>query len=73
MAEHEPDPADDSALAAMLDPDYARGLAEYDEAYMKATSPIWEERYLKEGRRWQVEKAVDIHPDHLPANPERAH
>lgn len=54
IAEHEPDPSDDSALAALLDPEYARGLAEYDAEYMKATKPIWEEYYLKEGTRWQV-------------------
>lgn len=40
IAQHEPDPTDESARAALLDPDYARGLAEYDEKYQSLSGPL---------------------------------
>jgi hypothetical protein len=49
LAEHEPDPADENAATALLDSDYHRGLAEYDEAFEALTRPVWEEHYLSPG------------------------
>ena len=49
LAEHEPEPADANARAALLDPEYARGLAEYDAAYQTLSGPIWEKHYLRPG------------------------
>jgi MoaA/NifB/PqqE/SkfB family radical SAM enzyme len=49
LTEHEPDPADENAAAALLDADYHRGLAEYDDAFEALTQPIWEEHYLSPG------------------------
>lgn len=47
LAIHEPDPIDDNAFDAMLDPTYAKGLAEYDAAYEKLSQDIWDELYLR--------------------------
>jgi MoaA/NifB/PqqE/SkfB family radical SAM enzyme len=49
LKEHEPDPADENAATALLDSDYHRGLAEYDEAFEALTQPVWEEHYLSPG------------------------
>ena len=46
VLEHEPDPVDDNARQALLDPGYARGLLAYDEALEGLTRPIWEKQYL---------------------------
>ena len=46
MLEHEPDPVDDNARQALLDPGYAEGLFAYDEALEGLTRPIWEKQYL---------------------------
>jgi MoaA/NifB/PqqE/SkfB family radical SAM enzyme len=46
LMEHEPDPADENAAAALLDPDYHRGLAEYDAAFEALTQSIWDDHYL---------------------------
>lgn len=51
IAQHEPEPADESARQALLDPQYARGLEEYDERYQTLTEPLWKERYLRDGKR----------------------
>ena len=51
IAQHEPEPADESARQALLDPQYARGLEEYDEQYQTLTEPLWKERYLRDGKR----------------------
>lgn len=48
LMEHEPDPVDANAAAAMLDPGYARGLAQYDAEYASLTDPIWESHYLRQ-------------------------
>jgi len=53
IARHEPDPTDESARAALLDPDYARGLAEYDEEYQALSGPLWDEHYLSNKKRWK--------------------
>jgi MoaA/NifB/PqqE/SkfB family radical SAM enzyme len=47
VMEHEPDPADDNAADALLDPDYARGMAEYDEAYGSLSGKIWMRHYMR--------------------------
>ena len=49
LAAHEPDPIDANAQAALLDADYARGLAEYDAAYEAASGPLWKDHYLRPG------------------------
>ncbi len=41
LARHEPDPTDGNARAALLDPEYARGLDRYDAAYEELSSPLW--------------------------------
>jgi MoaA/NifB/PqqE/SkfB family radical SAM enzyme len=47
LAEHEPEPTDANAAAALLDAGYVRGLAEYDAAYEAASGPIWDQHYLR--------------------------
>lgn len=49
LAEHEPDPTDENARAALLDAGYARGLAEYDAAYQVISGPVWEKHYQRSG------------------------
>jgi hypothetical protein len=46
VLEHEPDPVDENARQALLDPEYAEGLFAYDEALEGLTRPIWEQQYL---------------------------
>jgi len=43
---YEPDPIDDSAQKALLDPEYRKGLEAYDKEYMEKTQPIWQSVYL---------------------------
>jgi MoaA/NifB/PqqE/SkfB family radical SAM enzyme len=50
LREHEPDPIDANAAAALLDPDYARGLDRYNAAYESVTHDIWEGHYLHGSR-----------------------
>lgn len=47
LIEHEPEPIDEYAAAALLDPDYAQGLAEYDKTLHDLTQDIWENHYLR--------------------------
>jgi hypothetical protein len=47
VMEHEPDPADDNATEALLDPEYAQGMIDYDEAYQSIADEIWESHYLR--------------------------
>ncbi len=49
LAEHEPEPTDANARAALLDAGYARGLIEYDAAYQATSGPVWEKHYLRPG------------------------
>jgi MoaA/NifB/PqqE/SkfB family radical SAM enzyme len=64
LAEHEPDPIDMNAMAAMQDAAYSQGLRDYDEAFQKLSAQIWEEHYLhpsgSQGR--QVDPLPDIDP-----------
>jgi len=46
LMEHEPDPADDNARQALLDPEYAAGMIAYDDALEDLTGPIWDKQYL---------------------------
>jgi hypothetical protein len=55
---HEPDPTDANARAALLDADYAQGLAGYDAAYQTISGAIWEKHYLRPG----VSSDSDIRP-----------
>ncbi len=48
IAKHEPEPIDESAHAALLDPDYGSGLVRYGELYDNLSEPIWQEHYLKD-------------------------
>jgi MoaA/NifB/PqqE/SkfB family radical SAM enzyme len=50
VTEHEPNPIDQNAIDALLDGEYERGLAEYDEAMAKLTDPVWREYYLQLAR-----------------------
>ena len=43
----EPDPEDDAALQAMIDPAYRDGLIRYDDAVAQVMDPIWEQEYRK--------------------------
>jgi MoaA/NifB/PqqE/SkfB family radical SAM enzyme len=47
IMEYEPDPADENARQALLDPEYAEGLMAYDRELQALTRPIWEQQYLK--------------------------
>jgi len=42
----EPDPEDEAALQAMIDPAYRDGLIQYNEAVAQLMDPIWEREYL---------------------------
>ncbi len=48
LNEYEPDPIDENAEAAMLDPEYAKGMEAYDEAYQALSGPVWQEHYMRE-------------------------
>jgi MoaA/NifB/PqqE/SkfB family radical SAM enzyme len=51
VLEHEPEPVDENAAAALLDPGYRQGMEEYDRALEKIFDPIWEAQYMvKYGR-----------------------
>lgn len=54
IIETEPDPTDDNAEKALLDPDYGRGLEAYDQAYAALTEPIWQDFYLKSSEEGQL-------------------
>jgi len=48
IAQFEPDPTDENARAALMDPEYAAGLDAYDYEYAQLTEPIWRSYYLGE-------------------------
>jgi len=48
IAKHEPEPIDESAKAALLDPDYGNGLERYGELYGNLSEPVWREHYLQD-------------------------
>ncbi|MEN8692585.1 MAG: radical SAM protein [Desulfobacterales bacterium] len=47
LRKHEPDPVDENAAQALLDPDYACGMDAYDEAYQALSSGVWKRYYLE--------------------------
>jgi len=47
LADFEPDPTDANAEAALLDPNYARGMAQYDAAYQALADEVWQQHYLR--------------------------
>jgi MoaA/NifB/PqqE/SkfB family radical SAM enzyme len=51
IAQREPDPIDENALKALLDPEYICGLENYDQKLQELSGPIWDERYLCGARR----------------------
>ena len=50
LMEFEPDPTDENARAALLDPEYHAGLERFDRELAELVDPIWEARYAA-GRR----------------------
>ncbi|MCD6475962.1 MAG: radical SAM protein [Anaerolineaceae bacterium] len=46
MTQYEPEPTDENAKKALLDPDYARGMESYDLAYKALADPLWQKYYL---------------------------
>jgi len=50
IAKHEPQPIDDSARAALLDPEYYQSLKQYGQQYDALTESIWEMQYLQDRR-----------------------
>ena len=51
IAKHEPEPLDESARAALLDPEYDKGLERYGELYNNLSESIWHEQYLQDQRQ----------------------
>jgi MoaA/NifB/PqqE/SkfB family radical SAM enzyme len=49
LAAYEPDPTDANARAALLDENYAKGLAEYDASYQALSGTLWQKHYLRPG------------------------
>jgi len=47
IATHEPEPMDANAREALLDPNYAAGLATYDATYGELSQEIWDSAYLR--------------------------
>jgi MoaA/NifB/PqqE/SkfB family radical SAM enzyme len=51
IAKHEPEAIDESAHAALLDPEYGKGLEHYGELYENLSESIWHEQYLQDQRQ----------------------
>jgi hypothetical protein len=51
VLEHEPEPADENAAAALLDPAYSEGMQQYDRALAELFDPLWESEYMVKGAR----------------------
>jgi MoaA/NifB/PqqE/SkfB family radical SAM enzyme len=47
LKEHNPEPIDENARAAMEDPEYFKGMVAYNREVDKLFKPIWEEKYMK--------------------------
>jgi MoaA/NifB/PqqE/SkfB family radical SAM enzyme len=50
LRETEPDPEDEAAEQALLDPSYASGMIAYNEAVAEAMDPIWQREYMGDSR-----------------------
>ena len=48
ISANEPDPTDENARKALLDPEYAKGLVKYGKQYQLLTDQIWRDQYLQE-------------------------
>jgi MoaA/NifB/PqqE/SkfB family radical SAM enzyme len=46
IARHEPEPIDENAHQALMDPDYERGLERYGKMYESLSEPAWHEHYI---------------------------
>jgi MoaA/NifB/PqqE/SkfB family radical SAM enzyme len=44
---HEPEPTDENAAAALMDPEYHAGLEQFDRDLAELYDPIWKARYLR--------------------------
>ena len=51
VLEHQPEPQDQNAREALMDPDYAAGLMAYDSALEALTRPVWEDQYVRDAGR----------------------
>jgi len=47
LHDYEPDPMDENARAALLDPGYAGGLQKYDQEFQALADPVWERHYRR--------------------------
>ncbi|MDY6872795.1 MAG: radical SAM/SPASM domain-containing protein [Chloroflexota bacterium] len=57
IRKHEPMPTDINAQAALLDPEYAKGMAEYGASYQQLVDVIWEEIYKKDN--WPANEDIE--------------
>ncbi len=48
LREFNPEPVDENAREAMLDPDYRSGMIEYNRAVAGLFDPIWQKRYMED-------------------------
>jgi MoaA/NifB/PqqE/SkfB family radical SAM enzyme len=46
ITRYEPEPIDENARAALLDPDYSKGLKDYNREYRRMADVIWEKHYV---------------------------
>lgn len=62
IIEHEPDPTDENAAAALQDPEYTHGLTQYGAAYVSLTQDIWENHYVHRapGKDGGIDSLPDI-------------
>ncbi|MDD8030392.1 MAG: radical SAM protein [Acidobacteriota bacterium] len=47
LQKHHPKPLDQNAAEALSDPDYYKGLVEYNQRVADLMDPIWEEKYIR--------------------------
>lgn len=61
IKEHEPEPSDENARAALLDPSYAEGLMNYARTYQELADRVWQNTYI-EGRAPEFEDILNTQP-----------
>ncbi|KPL83959.1 hypothetical protein SE15_01770 [Thermanaerothrix daxensis] len=49
IKEHEPEPSDENARAALLDPSYAEGLINYAQSFQRLADVVWQRTYVEGG------------------------
>lgn len=69
LARDEPDPIDNNAREALLDPDYARGLAEYGAACAALADSVWSEYCRRSVLEGDDEQARLTREEPVPASP----